>query len=474
MNNFRPGDWTTLAEALSAALGLEPPAFYNKDPADPGYSLLSELCEKKPTINTPTAYDPPAGTPPNPANQLAVSTPKNQVEFILNRGRLDPDAYTPFYNRSFVYPGGAGEGLSPVFLPGEAGVGDRRVALSVPPAQRLLSMARAITRNVGDPLTTPVIGTININTAPDTVLRTIPGFSTSLQFTSDWVDYDQYDQGIDSPHTGPNQMEWAPGRVAGKTFSDYTDYNDFSEQSPVRPLPFGIGDPFAINNPWRNRADIAPALSAFRDRASPSFSLPSIDPIHYANGQSQSGAIHPQTIFDFNPSYRVLDDIFGLRVEPTGPLPDNRALMAQNYALDVSRSAINGEFASIETPGLAGNGSLLGVSIYKRDPLSPVGGPNIVNPRFTTGFGANSWGQAIRDQAIQGTVTRYAWDDLVMAAKDQDLNGNPDPNGDGTDQILLTVDPDKDDNFAYTLGRGLFYNENPDRTNRKRALEDEL
>lgn len=473
--NFRPGDWTTLAEALSAALGLEPPAFYNKDPADLGYSLLNELCEKKPTINQPTAYDPPAGTLPNPANQLAVSTPKNQVEFILNRGRLDPDAYTPFYNRSFTYPGAAGEVLSPVFIAGEAGTGDRRVALSVPPAQRLLSMAQAITRG-GDPLTTPVIGTVNINTAPDTVLRTVPGFATSLQFTSDWVDYDKYDvpaEGIISPFTGANQMEWAPARVAGKTFSAYTDYSDFSEQSPVRPLPFGVGDPFAINNPWQNRADIAPALSAFRDRASPSFSLPSVNPATYANGFNQSGALRPRQIFDFNPSYTVLNYAFGLTVG-SAALPDNRTLMAQNYALDMSRSAVNGEFASTETPGLAGTGSLLGVSIYKRDPLSPVGGPNIANPRFTTGFGANSWGQAVRDQAIQGTATRYAWDDLAMAAKDQDLNGNPDPNGDGTDQILLTVDPNKDDNFAYTMGRGLFLNENPDKTNRKRALEDEL
>ncbi len=473
--NFRPGDWTTLAEALSAALGLEPPAFYNKDPGDPGYSLLCELCEKKPTINQPTAYDPPAGTPPNPANQLAVTTPKNQVEFILNRGRLDPDAYTPFYNRSFVYPGGGFEDLSPVFIAGEPGVGDRRVALSVPPAQRLLSMAQAITRG-GDPLTTPVIGTININTAPDTVLRTIPGFSTSLQFTSSWVDYDKYDvpaEGIVSPFVGANLMEWAPGRVAGKTFAAHADYNDFSEQTPVRPLPFGIGDPFAINNPWRNRADIAPALSAFRDRTSPSFTLASVNPTTYANGFNQSGAFRPRKIFDFNPSYEVLSYAFGLTVGSPA-LPDNRALMAQNYALDMSRSAINGEFASIETPGLAGTGSLLGVSIYKRDPLSPVGGPNIANPRFTTGFGANSWGQAVRDQAIQGTATRYAWDDLVMAAKDQDLNGDADPNGDGAEQILFTVDPNKDDNFSYTVGRGLFLNENPDRTNRKRALEDEL
>lgn len=466
---FRPSEWTTVAEALSAALGLEPAVYYNRDVNDVGYSLLCELVERKGTFNAPTDYDGTGG------NTLFVGTPRNHVEFVLSKGRLNLNAYTPFYNRSFDYPGGGNESLSAVFYAGEPGTGDRRVGDAVPPAQRLLSMAQALTRG-GDPLTTPIIGTVNINTAPDAVLTTIPGFSTPLQASLNWVDYDKYDvasEGVFSPITGPNQMEWAPGRVAGKTLGAYRDYTNFGQQTPERPLPFGIGDPFSVINPWQHRADIAPALSAFRDRAAGSFSLNSVNPLAYANGFNQLGAQRPREVFDFNPSYDVLDTAFGLTVS-TPALPDERSLFAQNYALDMSRSAINGQFGASERPGLTGAGDLLGLSIYKRDPLSLVEGPNIVNPRFTGGIGANSWGQSIRDQANQATLTRHAWDDLAMAAQDQDFNGDADPNGDGTEQILFDNDPFNDDNFSYTFGRGMFLNENPDEDDRRRVLEDEL
>ncbi|USN98422.1 MAG: hypothetical protein H6810_09615 [Phycisphaeraceae bacterium] len=474
-NNFRPGDWTTVAEALSAALGLEPPAFYNKDPGDPGYSLLCELCEKKGTQQSAAAYDPPTGTPPDPTTQLTVSTPKNEVEYVLDRGRLDISEYTPFYNQSLF-----AEGVSVRFIAGEPGVGDRRVGLSVPPAQRLLSMARAITRG-GDPLTTPIVGTININTAPDAVLRTIPGFSTSLQIADDWIDYDKYDgpEGVMSLNGGPGMMEWAPGRVAGMTFGSAFTY------PPTRPLPFGIGDPFAFGKPKQSRADIAPALGAFRDRSGAAFA-PTTDPnVSGFGGVPPVGSRNPSpnAVFDFNPFHNVIQYAFGITVG-TPAMPDVRALYAQNYAVDMSRSAINGEFGSSERPGLSGIGSLLGVSIYKRDPLSLVGGPPIANPRpVMGGGGTNNWGNSVRYQAIQGTSTRYGWDktppdptgeDLAMAAKDQDLNGNADPNGDGTEISLNFNDPNKNDNFSYTLGRGLFLNDNPDKTDRKRVLEDEV
>lgn len=48
---------------------------------------------------------------------------------MLDRGRLDLHAYSPFYNLTL-------NGAQAFFQPGQPGIGDHRVGLSIPPAQR--------------------------------------------------------------------------------------------------------------------------------------------------------------------------------------------------------------------------------------------------------------------------------------------------------------------------------------------------
>lgn len=460
--NFMPRDWTTMAEAMSAAMGFEPPEFYNADPpANPlnqsdqnyGYSLLNELVSRR----TPN-YD-----------DLNQTTPIEEIEFILDRGRLDLNAYTPFYN--FIL-----DGERAFFRPAQPGAGDHRVGLSIPPAQRLLSMAQPVSRG-GDPLTTPVIGTVNINTAPDAVLRTIPGFATSLQFSQMRVDYDQYDVGgINSPQILSDLMEWPAGRVAGKVVGAYTD---FAGLIPIRPLPFGIGDPFTTsvdnfgdNVGWKHTGEIAAHLAAFRDRSTASMRAAAASP---TNILGQRASVY---ILNSTPNPGIIAGWFGNDVF-SGTFPPIREIHETNFAFDLGRGSLNNEIASIERPGLDGTGRLLGLTIARTDPLFST------NPRFVGVFGNmtdEQWHWNIWDRSQQATITRHGTDGLAMAAKDQDWRGDRSPGG-----VLLAgfdtpyyydpdiyADPDEDDNFAYTLGRGLFHNDNPDTTRRRRGLEDEL
>jgi hypothetical protein len=477
--NFRPGDWTTVAEALSAALGLEPPAFNNKDPDSPGYSLLCELVSSQGVATRQAGF-------PTPNDSLAVTTQNRFMEYVLDRGRLDLEAYTPFVNTIQTDPAtvDATVRFNPPVQLTEVN-GDYRVALSVPPAQRLLSMAQALTRG-GDPLTTPVIGTININTAPDAVLRTIPGFATSLQFSPTAVQYDLYNPnssplisepgiGVDNPLVSQNLTEWAPGRVAGKVFGAYFDFADFTGSTPVRPLPFGIGDPFAFVEPWKNRAEIAPALAAFRDRAAASFRVSSINP-NLLGDFAVGVAAKPGVVFDFTPSPNLIVQAFGTATGGQGAFL--RALSEQNFARDFARSAVNGSLATSDRPGMSGVGALLGLSVASNDPLGLA--PNdVLNTRIRSAApraNVEGWRSAVRDQASQGGLLRLGFDQLAMRAKDQDLNGEDDPNGDGTDiaNFRTLGDLRQDDDFSYTLGRGLFRNENPDLNDEARLIEDEL
>jgi hypothetical protein len=457
--NFRPGDWVTVGEAMTAAFGFEPPAFYNKDPNDPGYSLLSEL-----VAHRDAGWD-----------TLTDSTAIEEIEFVLDRGRLDLHAYAPFYNQTL-------NGAEAFFQPGQPGFGDHRVGLSIPPAQRLLSMGRAISRG-GDPLTTPVIGTVNINTAPDPVLRTIPGFATSLQFSVTRVDYDQYDLGTDvvSPFINNDLSEWPEGRVAGKVIGALDD--------TLRPLPFGIGDPFTTQTGlggffenWRHRADVPAYLASFRDRTGASGRPASLSPI------AAPATLSSNTILNSAPNPGVIANWFGPAVfgSPTfsGQL---RQILETNHAFDLSRTTLNGEMAASERPGFDGVGRLLGLHLAERDPL------NGSNPRFGALTG-EQWTDLVRGRALQTTVDRHAHDGLAIAGKDQDLRGKRSPDG----QLLLNgfdapyfYDPTQapynappyadtqfqrgeSDNFAYTPGRGLFFNENPDTQRRRRSLEDEI
>ena len=500
--NFRPGDWTTLAEALSAALGLEPPAFYNKDPNDIGYSLLSELVELRSIGSGGVNYDAFLNVNILPSEELGPMV-DSRVEFVLDNGRLHLGEYTPFYNGNLgVNHFNVVDGTTVVnpswgsvtFNPTEAGnTGintDRRVAFSVPPAQRLLSMVQGVHRG-GDFLTTPVIGTVNINTATDPVLRTIPGLATSMQFSESKVDYDQYD--VDENHDGTTDvtslatngrlMEWVPGRVGARShlFTNPFDPDDIALREP---MAFGLGNPFELNGQfagdgWRNVGEAAPSVLGIRDRTASIFRRAAKRPgggsgsEGILNGIGAQGAgVAPEIIFDFTPdaqfvnSYAFGPDAFG--AGSSSAAQRMRDLMATNFDLDYGRAAINGQTAASERPGFSGIGSLLGLDVPYYEPLSDKTIYEIRNPKIQARVAADANGLfplwfrtrptdlpinriQVRGETLQGTMTRLGNDYLdsddadftddfdnvragrALSAMNQDRNGIADPDGDGNE-----------------------------------------
>lgn len=502
--NFRPGDWTTLTEALSAAMGNEPPAFYNKDPNDVGYSLLCELVELRSLGANGVNYDSLGALPDGlnllPSEELGPMI-DSRVEFVLDKGRLHLGEYTPFYNGNLnvnhfnTVDGVLGfAGASVSFNPTEAGnTGlntDRRVAFSVPPAQRLLSMVQGVHRG-GDFLTTPVIGTVNINTAPDAVLRTIPGLATSMQFSESRIDYDQYD--IDEDNDGLREvtsishigrlMEWGPGRVGGRThlFTNPFDPDDLTQRAP---MPFGIGNPFQLNGQfsgdgWRHVGEAAATVRGIRDRTAAIFRTAAKRTgsgsgiIGDFNGISPQGAgFAPEIIYDFTPDAEFVNSYaFGPQAFDSGSSSAAlrmRDLLATNYDLDFGRAAINGQLASSERPGFSGIGNLLGLDIPFYEPLTNKTIYEVRNPKIQSRVSADANGQLplwyrtrptdvpinriqVRSETLQGTITRLGNDYLdsddtdfaddydniragrALSAANQDRNGITDPDGDGND-----------------------------------------
>jgi hypothetical protein len=418
--NFRPGDWTTLPEALAAALGVEPPSFYNTDPGDPGWSLLSELVERRSTGALGVNYDSldvqlmrdTFGFLPTDGPLIDAT-----VEFVLDEGRLHLGAYSPFYNGnqgvSHVGHTFAGDPVvnanwgSVTFNPTEPTntglLSDTRVAFSEPPAQRLLSMVQAVHRG-GDFLTTPVIGTVNVNTASEAVLRTVPGMAMPMQFSESRIDYDQYDfnenngspTNVTSVAVQGRQMEWAPGRLGGKTDlfpqPNNPNRNGSKPYDPVTnpddaPVPIGIGDPFEANpdnpqfagNGWRNVGEAAPVLRALRDRTSSILRTAAkrnvasnTNPNPLLLGFVGPG-VRPEDVYDFAPAVESQSSFeagptfaFGDRAYPGAPASDAARMLglhATNFGLDYSRVAVNGQAASSERPGLLGIGGLLALDV---------------------------------------------------------------------------------------------------------------
>ena len=477
--NFRATDWVTFAESLSAALGYESPDFYNRDPgaATGHWSLLNELVDAKGTRQAPLAAD-----------SLNAATVPFQRFFVLDNARLDLNAFAPFVNRIDLV--GTNLNTLPVFEPvGSPGLGtlaisDHRVGFSEPPAQRLFSMARALNRAGGDPLTTPTIGTVNLNTASESVLRSVPGFTPSTQFSRAGIEYDIYQPiGLNPPASTPAPEPMADSilaRVAGQTISN-----------PVLPVPlvgleydppFGVANMFGnyvstvpgggfpssftyVADGWRGIADVSASLAAFRDRTRASFRNTARDAATFGGGGGFGAAVPRlpvEAAYDFSPSQSVLSGV----ATPVPPIfaPSILDLTVNNYATDFSRGGINGQGAASEQPGLTGTGSILGLRVAPTDPLSSTR-VGLVNPRLIGGE-AVQWQPYVEQSVVQGTVNRHGKDRYAMSALNQDNNGeaNTDPLTPFPEVVLDTdeIGVQLEDNFSYTLGRAGYLNENPD------------
>jgi hypothetical protein len=149
--------WTTLGEAMALALDLDSPAQPiggSSDPVDPMYRI--------------GAVDPRWFNPDATVTNLA-----GLVHGALVKGRLALDRFVPFVDSGTA--GGAADGI---YNPEE----DRVRGLGLPLALGILDRFRV---GATGSLTAKVAGTVNINTAPQPVLWTLPMAAPTTQ-VGDW------------------------------------------------------------------------------------------------------------------------------------------------------------------------------------------------------------------------------------------------------------------------------------------------
>lgn len=269
-------EWMTLSEALAVALGFEDFA---------GADLV-------------------AGADPDivwhdAARQYTDALGATRTEYVLDDLRLRIDDYVPYLNVA-QDPGETGMAGKPQFsfnFSSPAG-SDARRGTGVPLALGVLDGVRAINpplyagQTTGDTnrsLTQPIMGLVNINTAPVEVLRLLPGLSPSA------VGYRTMNG------TGSVLGEW--WAAAANTVGGILEGIAFDSDLGLPSL-----DPFAGAAPYANSPDVAAGLAGYRDRSvmSPRFRS---NPVPYAI-QDFSYAID---VSPANPTNQqaVLDNLYG-------------------------------------------------------------------------------------------------------------------------------------------------------------------
>ncbi|MCC5822612.1 MAG: hypothetical protein LAT64_03455 [Phycisphaerales bacterium] len=227
--NFEDGEWMTLPEAFAAALGYES---FNIGQADEAQAANAVWHDAVRTVNEISP------TPP---------VPLVGREYVLDNLRLRLDDYVPFIN--VIQPTGeTGPNGRPLLTnsPNNPAQTDFRRGAGVPMALTVLDQLRpfGILPLPGDdnlsqeqlqrlPLTRPVMGLVNVQTAPLRVLRLLPGLTPSAE------QYRPIDAGARIP-------EWwaAQGGLVG------------SDIGVARLQP---GD-------FRDNPDVAAGIAAYRDR----------------------------------------------------------------------------------------------------------------------------------------------------------------------------------------------------------------
>jgi hypothetical protein len=344
-------EWLTLGEALSIALGFEDPAYYNAGRNADGTII-------------PAAYSPVLDAVQTQTGVPGTTAPVR----IFDRGQIRLDAFVPFVNVANLVSAPALEPARdvPLYQPE---LGDYRIGGGATPAARLLGSLRAITPNVGeiDPATgspfdaselaTPVVGTVNINTAPLSVLRLLPGLSPSLEVDSRGVD-----------ESWMRNPVWSGGAPLSSSQRD-----DLGLPDPRDPTLLGAHSQ-ASPNPelWTQRPDIAATIAAYRDRTIADIRFDSREPF------PQDNRIDDLTFAPMS---------FGLFAGPAQGNP-RFGLLARNFeadfgagaggwtpavAADRGRYLMTGQAGVRELPGFGSMGELLGVAVADEEPLARPG-----------------------------------------------------------------------------------------------------
>jgi len=331
-------EWMTLSEAFAIALGFEEfPEPTAIDPLDASPDIVWH--------DSVRTYTDPLGG----GTML--------TEYVLDDLRLRLDDYVAFLN--LERGGEIDPDQKPAFTfnPSSPSDADARRGTGVPLALGVLDGLRAIDPPVypGDDLseeegedlfklTSPIMGLVNINTAPLDVLRLLPGLSPSA------AGYRTRDDEVMFRFNAPKPEWWAA--VDGLSDDDMLGVGDafLAWDGSASPLML------AAQNP-----DIAAGLAAYRDRVTTQprgRSDPRFLPIGLPGDFTQLS--YANDMSDSNPNR-----------EPEAIL-DNRYSEVDNNTF-TTRSAISGVDGLRGTPGFGSLGEMLMASIRKDTGTLPTG-----------------------------------------------------------------------------------------------------
>jgi hypothetical protein len=321
-NNYEVVDeeWITLTEAFGIALGFE------------DFATANPATDVTPDI---VWYD-------AVRSYVDPFTGANEVEYVLDDLRLRIDDYVAFLNLERAGEVGPNQKPSLTFDPATPTASDARRGTGAPIALGVLDGLRAIDpiQYPNDPadagrraLTSPIMGLVNINTAPVDVLRLLPGLSPSAAEYRTRSDEDAGNYNLIKPEA------WAAtgGLAAGST-------PDELGLGGAMYMVFEGADPVTgpLNNP-----DIAAGLVAYRDRV---FAQPRTrsDPRFFPIAAS---GLSPLS-YAFEPALPGANESF----------IDNRYGEVDNARFR-TRSAISGVDGLRGTPGFGSLGEMLMASI---------------------------------------------------------------------------------------------------------------
>ncbi len=293
-------EWLTLSEMLAIALGFDVPLEHSTadEPArrldDPYYGIVNNWADTDGN-----------GTPGEPTD----------YRYVLPNARLAIDDFVSYFddntNRAFDPPtlGGVTDVRAGSGIP---------MALDVIGRVRLHEPKEPLSNPGNEELTRVVPGTININTAPASTLRLLPGLSPSFQSF-------QEPDGLGG--LTPLQPEWWVSRVSSTGGTEPLDLRDY-----------------------QNSPDIAASIVAYRDRLKPLWRRASHPDL---NGASVNAS---EVEFRFDPD----NDLYGFN--------DFGDLVGSNFAVDTTRGNTTGLAGIRENPGFRSTGELLAVTVAEQNP----------------------------------------------------------------------------------------------------------
>lgn len=295
-------EWMTLTEAFAMAFGYESNAPFSSEPEAANHVWFDAV------------------------RQTPGAGPTRPNEYVLDNLHLRLDDYVPFLNviRPTNETGSTGR---PVFTSDQSLAGDFRRGAGVPLALTVIDQLRPfdVLALPGDatlppdkkdllPLTRPVMGLVNVQTAPLKVLRLLPGLSPSAQ---------------------PYRASESSGTLAPEWWAAQSGIANASELNVAQLQPSTIAD-----NP-----DAAAGIAAYRDRMVATPRARSFDPA--------------QPLSYLPPQGNTFQLATNLRSEQSGTA--------------VERATISGIPGLRGSPMFASLGELLAVSIDERDTsLSPA------------------------------------------------------------------------------------------------------